>query len=240
MAGIHGKGVVIRISTAETLLSGQALAGPHTLGSISRIFQVADSTKRDWLFDFENVLVEFDADNSGSGGAGDVDTAINHQSRLINYAGGAVHLGQHPDASGVYCRVKSMTLTTVASLIGDARNFTLSVSQDTEDTTVMGDAWKTSVDGLQGFEGSLDGLYVDDYWYSKAVATLSGVIPRKVARFIPNPAKATTYFQGTVIFPQWEITGGFDSVIEHSIPFQGRGPLDEIKDGNPYFNVHEN
>ena len=165
---------------------------------------------------------------------------FNTQTRLINYAGGAIHLGQYPAVhSGVFAMAISMQLTQIANLIGDSRNFALSITNDTVDSTVIGEAWKSFEDGLTGFEGSLDGLVVDEFWYKRAVATLSGLLPRTVTRFQIDPKDANTYYQGTVIFPSFELSGGFDSVIEYSVPFQGRGPLDLIDAGNPFFKIHE-
>ena len=243
MAGIHGKNAEIRISTSETLLSGVQLgdgAGGDTALTGTQQFQ-AISTQRNWRYD-STILIEFsEAAAQGTLAIAAANTdSLNRQTRLINYAAGAVELGPYPAViSGVFVRAYSMELTTVANLVGDARNFTLSVATDTVDTTTMGETWKGFEDGLSGFEGSLDGLYVDEFWYKQAIATLSGVIPRRVLKFVPNPAAMTTYFQGTVIFPSWELSGGHDAAIEHTVPFQGRGPLDHVVAGAPWFNLSE-
>ena len=234
MAGIHGKNASIRVSTGETLISGVEMTGTNG-GS----FQVASSTQRDWRYDRENTLIQF-ANDAVQGLEVDVDTSINTQTRLINYAAGAIHLGQYPAVhSGVFAMAISMDLSPIAALVGDSRNFSLSITSDTVDSTVIGESWKSFEDGLTGFEGSLDGLVVDEFWYKRAVATLSGLAPRTVTRFQIDPKDASTYYQGTVIFPSFELSGGFDSVIEYSVPFQGRGPLDLVDGGNPFFKIHE-
>ena len=245
MAGIHGKNASIRVSTTETAVSGVELTG--TQGSY---FQ-APSNQRNWRYD-RGVWIQFNDNAAGpQGGDGavitessatqsDGYTAINTQTRLINYAGGAIHLGQHPDVvSGVYAMATSMQLSQVANLVGDARSFTVSVTNDTVDSTVIGDSWKQFEDGLSGFEGSLDGLVVDEFWYRRSIATLSGLLPRTVCRFQIDPTDASSYYQGTVIFPSFELTGGFDALVEYSVPFQGRGPLDLIQGGTPFFKTSE-
>ena len=183
MAGIHGKNASIRVSTSETTISGAVMTG--TQGSY---FQAA-AASRDWKYD-SDVLIQFttgtvDSEQGGDGGAvtaaslGLANAAttyvgINTQTRLINYAGGAIHMGQHPSVvSGVYAMSTSMELSQVANLVGDARSFTVSVANDTVDSTVMGDSWKSFEDGLAGFEGSLDGLVVDEFWYKRSISTLS-------------------------------------------------------------------
>ena len=230
MAGIHGKNAELRIATSATNVSGTfltALSAPN-----DDIYQ-APSGSRDWKWDRNNILIAFDETPGGT------VHEVNVQTRWINYAGGAIWLGGYPNASGVHVvKADSMTLTTVASLIGDARTFTVTVTADTIDTTTIGESWATSEEGFTKFEGSLDGLYINDFWYKQAISTISGIIPRKVLKFVPNPADTDTYYQGTVIFPSWEITGGFDSVIEHTVNFEGRGPLDLISDGVPYFNIN--
>ena len=226
MAGIHGKNAEIRVSTSENLLSGVLLGdvsagGTANVAGAGQQFQMETASQRNWKYE-EFILIEFNQ-GAAQGNLDLVDESINKQTRLINYAGGAVELGPFPGViSGVYVRAHSMELSSVANLIGDARSFTLSVTTDTVDTTTIGETWKGFADGLAGFEGSLDGLYIDEFWYKQAVATLSGVIPQRIVKFIPDPANGSTFFQGTCIFPSWEITGGFDAVIEHTVPFQGR------------------
>lgn len=233
MAGIHGKNTSIRVSTTETVISGVEMTG--TNGSF---FQVGAS-QRDWRYDRDNTLIQF-ANTAIQGLEADVDTSINTQTRLINYAGGAIHLGQYPAVhSGVFAMGVSMQLAQIANLVGDSRNFTVNITNDTVDSTVIGESWKSFEDGLTGFEGTLDGLVVDEFWYKRAVATLSGLLPRTVARFQIDPKDANTYYQGTVIFPTFELSGGFDSVVEYSVPFQGRGPLDLIDASAPFFKIHE-
>jgi len=233
MAGIHGKNASIRVSTGETIISGVEMTG--TNGSY---FQVG-SSQRNWRFDRDKTLIQF-ANTAIQGLEADVDTSINTQTRLINYAGGAIHLGQYPAVhSGVFAMAVSMQLSQIANLVGDARNFSISITNDTVDSTVIGESWKSFEDGLAGFEGSLDGLVIDEFWYKRAIATLSGLLPRTVTRFQIDPKDASTYYQGTVIFPSFELSGGYDSVIEYSVPFQGRGPLDLIDSGNPFFKIHE-
>jgi predicted secreted protein len=250
MAGIHGKNASIRVSTSETVISGVEMTTSPTPFTPGGVFQVS-AGNRDWKYD-NDVLVQFTTgDEQGGDGAaitthsltttaGTTYQGINTQTRLINYAGGAIHMGQHPSVvSGVYAMATSMELSQVANLVGDARSFTVSVANDTVDSTVIGDSWKSFEDGLAGFEGSLDGLVVDEFWYKRSVSTLSGLLPRTVCRFQIDPKDATSYYQGTVIFPSFELTGGFDALVEYSVPFQGRGPLDLIDGGAPFFKVHE-
>tara|TARA_R110002096_G_scaffold388802_3_gene583136 strand:+ start:3652 stop:4365 length:714 start_codon:yes stop_codon:yes gene_type:complete len=235
MAGIHGKNASIRVSSSETLISGVELTGVS-----GGAFQLPSATQRNWRYDRDNTLIQFNNGGLAMSMPEFVDTAINTQTRLINYAGGAIHMGQYPAVhSGVWGMAISMQLAQVGNLVGDARNFTVNITNDTVDSTVIGEAWKTFEDGLAGFEGTLDGLVVDEFWYKRAVSTLSGLLPRTVTRFQIDPKDANTYYQGTVIFPSFELSGGYDSVIEYSVPFQGRGPLDLVDSGAPFFKVHE-
>jgi len=234
MAGIHGKNVSLRVSSSETVISGVEL-----LGTNGGAFQIASTSQRNWRYDRDNTLIQF-TNGVGQGYPDSVDTSIGVQTRLINYAGGAIHLGQYPAVhSGVFAMAVSMQLSQIGNLVGDSRNFSVSISNDTVDSTVIGDSWKSFEDGISGFEGTLDGLVVDEFWYKKSVSTLSGLLPRTVLKFQVDPKDLNTYYQGTVIFPSFELSGGYDSVIEYSVPFQGRGPLDLIDAGAPFFKVHE-
>lgn len=238
MAGIHGKNASLRVSTTETLISGVAMTG--TPGGV---FQVASSSQRNWRYDREQILIQF---NTGTpqghptlvNGSDGVD--LNTQTRYINYAAGAVHLGAYPTVlSGVYAMAPSMEMSTIANLVGDNRNFTVSIESDTIDSTVMGESWKSFEDGLAGFSGSLEGLVIDNFWYRQAVQTLSGLAPRTVLRFQVDPKNANSYYQGTVVFNSLELSGGYDSLIGRTVNFQGRGPLDYIDRGTPFFKFSE-
>lgn len=248
MAGIHGKNASIRVSTTETVISGVELLGiangvPTANTAINGGYaQVLSESSRNWKYD-PRTLIQFttstvQGNQAAANDANGVD--INTQTRLINYAGGAIHLGQYPTvASGVFATAVSMTLTQVGNLVGDARNFTVTVTTDTVDSTVIGDVWRSYEDGILGFEGSLDGLHIDNFWYKQAVSTLSGLTPRIVLRMQLDPKNTNSYYQGTVIFPSFELSGGYDALIERSVEFQGRGPLDLIENGRPFFKVHE-
>lgn len=247
MAGIHGKNASIRVSTSETVISGVEMAGvvngTPTVGTAINggYAQVVSASQRDWKYD-PRTLIQFTT--GAAQGLATVNDAsgvdINTQTRLINYAGGAIHLGQYPAVvSGVYAMAVSMTLTQVGNLVGDARNFTVTVTTDTVDSTVIGDVWRSYEDGILGFEGSLDGLHIDNFWYKQAISTLSGLAPRVVLRMQLDPKNVNSYYQGTVIFPSFELSGGYDALIERSVEFQGRGPLDLIENGRPFFKVHE-
>lgn len=236
MAGIHGKNAQIRVSSSETVISGVEMVG--TQGSF---FQIP-AGQRDWKYDRDTILIQFTTDKGGP--ALNVTNAsgvqIGVQTRLINYAGGAIHLGQYPTvASGVYAMARSMQLATIGNLVGDARSFSVNVSADSVDSTVIGDTWRSFEDGISAFEGTLDGLWISPFWYKKAISTLSGLFPRTVLRLNTDPKSITTYFQGTVIFPSTETSGGHDALIEYSVPFQGRGPLDLVENNVPFFKVHE-
>lgn len=247
MAGIHGKNASIRVSTTETVISGVEMAGvvngTPTVGTAINggYAQIVSASQRNWKYD-PRTLIQFTT--GAAQGLATVNDAngvdINTQTRLINYAGGAIHLGQYPAvASGVYAMAVSMTLTEVGNLVGDARNFTVTVTTDTVDSTVIGDVWRSYEDGILGFEGSLDGLHIDNFWYKQAVSTLSGLTPRIVLRMQLDPKNTNSYYQGTVIFPSFELSGGYDALIERSVEFQGRGPLDLIENSRPFFKVHE-
>jgi hypothetical protein len=237
MAGIHGKNATVRVSTTQTILSGVEMTG--TPGGM---FQ-AGSTQRNWRYDRENTLIQFTT-GAAQGHPTLVNDAngvdINTQTRFINYAGGAIHLGAYPAVlSGVYAMAVSMELSTVANLVSDNRNFTVNIESDSLDSTVMGESWKSFEEGLMGFSGSLEGLSVDTFWYRQAVQTLSGLAPRTVIRFQVDPRRSDTYYQGTVVFPSFEFSAGFDSLVERSVNFQGRGPLDLIQAGVPFFKTSD-
>lgn len=225
MAGLHGKNAELRISVGETVES----AIPLTQIGSSRIWQAA-SDKRNWKYGQGLTTVTVDL--------GATQEEIDPASPYVNYPGGAVCMPPHIDigaVSGVAVDATVMDLAGVSAKTGATRSFNVTIETEILDATVMGDTFKSKVMGIPDWTGALNGLYIDASLWGLAIAGLSGITPRKVLRFRPDPLAEDTYFQGVCIFPSHELSAGYDALEEENVNFEGDGPLQAIINGVPSF-----
>jgi hypothetical protein len=227
MSGLHGKNAELRLSVSEAVQSGIALTA---IGSDPRIYQAAVG-KRDWKYGegLTSVVVDY---------GGGVTEEIDPDSPYVHYPGGAVHLLPHMDPatiSGIAASAHVMSLAGVSARPSATREFNVSIENPILDATVMGSTFKSKVMGIPDWKGSLKGLYINPTLWGLAIAGVSGITPRKVLRFRPDPLHSDTYFQGAVIFPMHDMSTGFDKLVEQNVNFEGDGPLQAVIDGVPNF-----
>jgi len=234
MAGLHGKNAELRIGTTETAVASEFLTAHSDVGLAARgVFQ---SANQNWKFVPRGLPGAIEVTYESPTGT---QHQIDANSRFVHYADGSVRIpAEHfalLDDTTVEASYTYVTMHTVANLTNEDRNYTLNIESPVIDTTVLNENFTTYVEGIQAWNGDLDGLYINPDRYKLALATASGIIPRKILRLRPNPASPLTYYQGQVIFNTWELSGGYDSAIERSVEFSGNGPIDLMEDGLPFF-----
>lgn len=233
MAGVHGKNAELRISTGETAKAAVTLV-PHPDSGLAAkgVFAAPD---RNWKYAQRG---EADAPKVTYESPSGVFKEIDSNSRLIHYAAGAVLIPADDLPALVPGSVKAdyttLEMETVANLTTEDRGAEINLENEEVDTTTIGERFKTSVEGIPSWSGSLDGLYLNPERYKLAVANASGIIPRNLLRVHPRPDKKT-YWQGTVTFPNYNLSLAHDSAIERSVDFTGQGPLDLMEDDKPFF-----
>jgi predicted secreted protein len=110
------------------------------------------------------------------------------------------------------------------------RSFSIEMTADTIETTVMGKDVREYVKGLSSFSGSAD-VYFDasDFDTNEAkfnpTAGLVGASGVAVKLFIEeNYSSSSDYaFTGNVIVTGYTVNSSFDGMVEGSISFQGTG-----------------
>lgn len=225
MPGIHGRNAEFRLSVGEAAQTDEALSRI----SSTRMWQ-ATLGKRDWKYGRGLTTITV------SLGATTVE--IDPDSPYVNYAAGAVCLP--PDLtpamiSGITADFISMDLAGVSAKPSCTRKFSLAIDTPIVDATCIGDQFHSKVMGIPDWKGTLNGLLVDSTKWDLAIAGASGIIPRKILRFRPDPLDETTYYQGVVIFPHHEFSAGFDALEEEMMNFEGDGPLNAVIAGLPSF-----
>lgn len=254
MAGFHGKNAQIKLATTENVLTNYPLikigdplldtstdyvipgtGAPVLVGSGSVLMGGPNLNLGHWRYgpSLTSATLYY--------ATGPASQTVDANGYHINYGAGAVvgvsnTQGYRP-VSGIFSG-RSMQISTVASIVGSSRNISIDIDSETVDTTTMNESWRTQVEGIQGWSGSMDGLFIDETWYHYAVASLSGTIPRYVLEVRPDPAKPNLVYTGTAFFPTLNLSAGYDQAIQNNVTFQGIGPLNLIDENNkPYFGV---
>lgn len=225
MSGLHGRNAEIRLSVSEQAY----VAVPLPRIASTRMYQAAVN-RRNWKYGRGYTVVTVNL------GASTVE--IDYDSPYVNYAAGAIVLP--PDlspaqVSGITADVVVTDLAGVNAKPSCTRNFTLALETPILDATCMGSQFHAKVMGIPDWKGTLNGLYVDSDKWNLAIAGASGIVPRKVMRFRPDPLDESTYYQGVVIFPRHEFSAGFDALEEEMMNFEGDGPLNAVIAGLPSF-----
>lgn len=120
----------------------------------------------------------------------------------------------------------SITINSVN--VANVRNFSIEMTADTIETTVMGQDVRTYVGGLSSFSGSAD-IYFDPSQYDSAETTFNpttGLVGASgvAAKFYlaENYSSTSDYaFTGTIIVTGYTVNTSFDGMVEASISFQG-------------------
>ena len=123
--------------------------------------------------------------------------------------------------------------TTVAAV----RNFSVEITADTIETTVMGQEVRTYVKGLSSFSGSAD-IYFDPSEFDGAESTFNpttgavGDAPIAVKLYVDQDATNDQVFTGNVIVTGYTVNSSMDGMVEASISFQGSGGTTFSASGN--------
>ena len=119
--------------------------------------------------------------------------------------------------------------------VAAVRNFSIDITSDTIETTVMGVDYRTYVKGVSSFSGSADIYWDSADWDSSGENTTwnptdgsslvgaSGVTGKFYLDLASGLGAADKVFIGDVIVTGYTINSSFDGMVEASISFQGTG-----------------
>jgi predicted secreted protein len=123
--------------------------------------------------------------------------------------------------------------TTLAA----TRNWSIEMTADTIETSVMGTDVRTYVAGMSSFSGSAD-IYFDPSEFDGAESTFnptSGLVGASgiaVKLYVKQDASNDTVFTGNVIVTGYTVNSSLDGMVEASISFQGTGASSFSSTGN--------
>lgn len=116
--------------------------------------------------------------------------------------------------------------TTLAAV----RSFSVEMTADTVEKTVMGNDTRQYLKGLSSFSGSAD-IYFDPSEFDGAEATFNGTNASNAVGdsgitfkgYLDQDATNDIAFQGTIFVTGYTVNSSFDGMVEASISFQGTG-----------------
>jgi len=114
--------------------------------------------------------------------------------------------------------------------VAATRTFSVEMTADTIETSVMGTDVRTYVRGMSTYSGSAD-IYFDDTFFDTNEAAFNptaitvGSTPINVKFYISfaDGAGADTVFNGSAIVTGFTVNSSLDGMVEASISFQGSG-----------------
>jgi len=113
--------------------------------------------------------------------------------------------------------------------VAEIRSYSIELTSDTIEQTVMGDDARQYVKGLHSFSGSADVYWDASHFDATSNPDLDGLIQGTVG---DAPVSITVYptgsganWAGNILITGYSITAQMDGMIEASISFQGSGAL---------------
>jgi predicted secreted protein len=125
----------------------------------------------------------------------------------------------------------AISINSIAVLA--VRNFSIEMTEDTIETSVMGTDVRTYVGGMSSFSGSAD-VYFDSSDYDTNEATFnptaglvgaSGVTGKFYVTLDATGTNSDQAFTGTIIVTGYTVNSSMDGMVEASISFQGSGAV---------------
>ena len=114
--------------------------------------------------------------------------------------------------------------------LAQVRNFSVEMTSDTIETTIMGTDSRTYVKGLSQFSGSAD-IYFDPAEFNTGIALFNPTHSTSVVGtggvalrfYLDQDATNDIVFSGTCIITGYTVNSTMDGLVEASISFQGTG-----------------
>lgn len=128
-------------------------------------------------------------------------------------------------------------ITISGTTLAAVRNFSIEMTADTIEATVMGNDTRVYKKGLSSFSGSAD-IYFDPSEFDGAESTFnptSGLVGAAAVAgkfYLDQDASNDLVFSGDIIVTGYTVNSAFDGMVEASISFQGTGATTFSASGN--------
>lgn len=113
--------------------------------------------------------------------------------------------------------------------VAEVRSYSIELTQDTIENTVMADASRQYVAGLSQFSGTADVYWDASHFDATTNPDIDGLIQGAVGAagvtLIVYPEGTGANWTGSIVVTGYSVTASFDGMIEASVSFQGTGAL---------------
>lgn len=113
--------------------------------------------------------------------------------------------------------------------VAEVRSYSIELTQDTIENTVMGDSSRQYVAGLSQFSGTADVYWDASHFDATSNPDLDGLIQGTVGAsgvaLIVYPTGSGANWAGNIVVTGYSINAAMDGMIEASVSFQGSGAL---------------
>lgn len=117
------------------------------------------------------------------------------------------------------------TVKSGVNAIAEIRSYTITETADTLEDTTMGDSSRTYLASLKTFTGSIECFW--DETDTDGQLTLDPGASVTINIYPEGSTSGDTYYTGSVLITEKNVTGSFDGMVEASFSFQGTGALSE-------------
>ena len=117
------------------------------------------------------------------------------------------------------------TVKSGANAIAEIRSYTITETADTLEDTTMGDSSRTYLASLKTFSGSIECFW--DETDTNGQLTLDPGASVTINIYPEGSTSGDTYYTGTVLITEKNVSASFDGMVEASFSFQGTGALSE-------------
>lgn len=131
------------------------------------------------------------------------------------------------------------SVSVAGTALAAVRNFSVEMTSDTIETTIMGQDSRTFLKGLSQFSGTAD-IYFDPAEFNTGIATFNPTSTTSVVGssgvalkfYVDQDATNDIVFSGTCVITGYTVNSSMDGMVEASISFQGSGGTTFSTTGN--------
>jgi len=115
------------------------------------------------------------------------------------------------------------TVKVGTNAVAEVRSWSLDITSDTVEDTVMGDSYRSHKPSLKSWSGSMD-VYIDETdTTGQGAMTVGSEVT--VNFYYEGETTGDSYYTGSVIVTSNTLSSSFDGMLEGTIAFTGNGTL---------------
>ena len=110
-----------------------------------------------------------------------------------------------------------------SSQIAEIKSWSLEITSDTTDTSVIGTSWRKNQATIKGWSGSFDGFWDETDTSGQGALSAGGTVTLNL--YPEGNDSGDTFWSGDAIVTSISYNASFDGIVEASFSFTGTGAL---------------